>query len=221
MLLASTDVHRPAAILQLRAPRRAAGDRRCTRRARTSRPLHIAREALAEARARRLYDVLIVDTAGRLHVDDEMMARGARTQRAAAPDRDAVRRRQHGRPGRGERRARVRRGAEPDRRRADQGRRRCARRRGAVGAADHRPADPVHGHRREDRRAGGVPARARGLAHPRHGRRAVAGREGHAAGRPRAGREARPQARRRARTSTSRTCTTSCGRSSRWAAWRR
>src|SRR6187551_1049093 len=71
VLLASTDVYRPAAILQLERlakqldvafypsdPKKPA--------------LTLAREALEEAR-RALFDVLIVDTAGRLHVDEEMM----------------------------------------------------------------------------------------------------------------------------------------------------
>jgi signal recognition particle subunit SRP54 len=71
VLLASTDVYRPAAILQLERlamqldigfypsdPKKSA--------------VALAAEALAEAR-RALYDVLIVDTAGRLHVDSEMM----------------------------------------------------------------------------------------------------------------------------------------------------
>lgn len=70
-MLASTDVYRPAAILQLERlaaqldigfypsdPKQPA--------------VTLAEEALVEAR-RSLYDVLIVDTAGRLHVDDEMM----------------------------------------------------------------------------------------------------------------------------------------------------
>jgi signal recognition particle subunit SRP54 len=72
VLLASTDVYRPAAILQLERlatqldvgfypsdPKQSA--------------VTLAREALLEAR-RSLYDVLIVDTAGRLHIDAEMMA---------------------------------------------------------------------------------------------------------------------------------------------------
>ena len=71
VLLASTDVYRPAAILQLERlaqqlevgfypsdPKKPA--------------VTLAQEALSEAR-KSLYDVLIVDTAGRLHVDDEMM----------------------------------------------------------------------------------------------------------------------------------------------------
>jgi signal recognition particle subunit SRP54 len=71
VLLASTDVYRPAAILQLE--RLAAqleigffpSDPKKS-------PQTLAREALTEAR-QSLYDVLIVDTAGRLHVDSEMM----------------------------------------------------------------------------------------------------------------------------------------------------
>src|SRR5262249_59803734 len=46
--------------------------------------LVLAREALAEAR-RSLYDVLIVDTAGRLHVDDEMMVEIREISAAVAP----------------------------------------------------------------------------------------------------------------------------------------
>jgi len=71
VLLVSTDVRRPAALLQLKrlgdqleidvAP--ATADQK---------PLQIALDALAEAR-RGVYDVLLVDTAGRLHVDEEMM----------------------------------------------------------------------------------------------------------------------------------------------------
>jgi len=72
VLLASTDVRRPAAMLQLErlagqvhadyfpAPEGAA-------------PADIARAALAQAR-NGVFDVLIVDTAGRLHVDAALMA---------------------------------------------------------------------------------------------------------------------------------------------------
>jgi signal recognition particle subunit SRP54 len=72
VLLVSTDVKRPAALLQLErlgqqleidvAPASA-----------TQAPLAIAQQALAQAR-RGVYDVLLVDTAGRLHVDEQMMA---------------------------------------------------------------------------------------------------------------------------------------------------
>jgi signal recognition particle subunit SRP54 len=71
VLLASTDVYRPAAILQLE--RLAAQlDVGFFPSDPTQKPQQIAREALDEAK-RSLYEVLIVDTAGRLHVDAEMM----------------------------------------------------------------------------------------------------------------------------------------------------
>jgi signal recognition particle subunit SRP54 len=71
VLLASTDVYRPAAILQLE---RLAGQIEVGffPSDPTKSPVTLANEALDEAR-RSLYDVLIVDTAGRLHVDAEMM----------------------------------------------------------------------------------------------------------------------------------------------------
>jgi len=56
VLLVSTDVHRPAAMLHEASEP----------------PTAIARRALEEAR-RGVYDVLLVDTAGRLHVDEAMM----------------------------------------------------------------------------------------------------------------------------------------------------
>lgn len=71
VLLASTDVYRPAAILQLE--RLAAQLKVGFYPSDPKKPaLALAQEALEEAR-RSLYDVLIVDTAGRLHVDSEMM----------------------------------------------------------------------------------------------------------------------------------------------------
>ena len=72
VLLASTDVYRPAAILQLE---RLAGQLGVGFHPSdpSKPPVTLAREALQEAR-RSLYDVLIVDTAGRLHIDEEMMA---------------------------------------------------------------------------------------------------------------------------------------------------
>jgi signal recognition particle subunit SRP54 len=72
VLLASTDVRRPAAMLQL--------ERLATQvqaeyfaAAADQPPAHIARAALERAR-RGVFDALIVDTAGRLHVDAELMA---------------------------------------------------------------------------------------------------------------------------------------------------
>jgi signal recognition particle subunit SRP54 len=83
VLLASTDVYRPAAILQLERlatqldigffpsdPKKSA--------------VVLAQEALTEAR-RSLFDVLIVDTAGRLHVDEDMMREARRVKDAIDP----------------------------------------------------------------------------------------------------------------------------------------
>ena len=81
-LLASCDVYRPAAIEQLRvlaaevdAPFFETGERD---------PVAIARAALAEARVR-FVDFVILDTAGRLHVDDAMMREATAIHAAVSP----------------------------------------------------------------------------------------------------------------------------------------
>jgi signal recognition particle subunit SRP54 len=72
VLLTSVDVYRPAAITQLeRLAAQVGADFRPVDAG--AAPVAIATAALEHAR-RGVYDVLIVDTAGRLHVDDEMMA---------------------------------------------------------------------------------------------------------------------------------------------------
>jgi signal recognition particle subunit SRP54 len=71
VLLASVDVYRPAAITQLERLAAQTGTAFHPVAA-GEQPLAIGRAALEQAR-RGLYDVLIVDTAGRLHVDAEMM----------------------------------------------------------------------------------------------------------------------------------------------------
>ena len=83
VMTVSCDVYRPAAIDQLRTlaeqvgaafvPSAPGGD-----------PVAIATGALAEAR-RRFADVLLVDTAGRLHVDEPMMDEIRRIHAAVAP----------------------------------------------------------------------------------------------------------------------------------------
>jgi signal recognition particle subunit SRP54 len=72
VLLVSADVYRPAAIEQLRV---LAGqvDAQFQPSDAGQKPVDIAAEAVAEAR-RRAIDVVIVDTAGRLHIDADMMA---------------------------------------------------------------------------------------------------------------------------------------------------
>jgi signal recognition particle subunit SRP54 len=72
VLLVSTDVYRPAAILQLQRLGEQLGIDVAPAGA-SETPLAIARSALEAAR-RGVYDVLLVDTAGRLHVDEQMMA---------------------------------------------------------------------------------------------------------------------------------------------------
>ena len=65
-------------------------------------PRELLRSALAEARAVG-HDVLLVDTAGRLHIDDELMAELAGPEGPRRAQRDPLRGRRHDRPGRGAR----------------------------------------------------------------------------------------------------------------------
>ena len=72
VMVVSCDVYRPAAIDQLRTLAAEVGALYQPSSA-DQKPVAIARAAIAEAR-RQFADVLIVDTAGRLHVDEAMMA---------------------------------------------------------------------------------------------------------------------------------------------------
>jgi signal recognition particle subunit SRP54 len=83
VLLASTDVRRPAAMLQLE---RLAGQVHAEYFPADSAdaPASIARAALARARSG-VFDVLIVDTAGRLHVDEALMAEVRAIDAAVSP----------------------------------------------------------------------------------------------------------------------------------------
>jgi signal recognition particle subunit SRP54 len=83
VMLVSVDVHRPAAILQLERLAGEVGALWCASDP-SEDPERIAERALDEAR-RRLADVLIVDTAGRLHVDEAMMDEVVAVHRKAAP----------------------------------------------------------------------------------------------------------------------------------------
>ena len=71
MLLVSTDIRRPAAVLQLQRLAEQVGADFFPVPPGAAPPA-IAAAALEQAR-RGVYDVLIVDTAGRLHVDAELM----------------------------------------------------------------------------------------------------------------------------------------------------
>jgi len=81
VLLCSVDVYRPAAIEQLA---QLAGQTGVGFLSEGKDPVSIAQNALAQARVRS-DDVLIVDTAGRLHVDDEMMAELKAVHAAVTP----------------------------------------------------------------------------------------------------------------------------------------
>src|SRR2546427_4590531 len=70
-LLLSTDVYRPAAREQLRVIAKATAQS-IFEKPETNDPLELTREALKQARDVG-YDTLLIDTAGRLHIDDELM----------------------------------------------------------------------------------------------------------------------------------------------------
>ena len=70
-LLLSTDVYRPAAREQLKVIAKATGQS-IFEKPETNDPLELTRAALQEARDVG-YDTLLIDTAGRLHIDDELM----------------------------------------------------------------------------------------------------------------------------------------------------
>ena len=81
--LVSVDVHRPAAILQLERLAAEVGAHYIPSDA-SQKPVAIAKQALEEAKRSGL-DVLIVDTAGRLHVDESMMGEVQQVHAQVAP----------------------------------------------------------------------------------------------------------------------------------------
>ncbi|HTY93627.1 MAG TPA: signal recognition particle protein [Steroidobacteraceae bacterium] len=83
VLLVSTDVRRPAAMLQLERLAQQVGAEYFAAAA-TRAPRDIAVDALEQAR-RGVFDVLIIDTAGRLHVDEAMMQEVRDIDAAVAP----------------------------------------------------------------------------------------------------------------------------------------
>jgi signal recognition particle subunit SRP54 len=83
VLMVSTDVYRPAAILQLQTLAEQVGAGFAPAMA-TEAPVAIAKRALTEATLQ-AYDVLLLDTAGRLHVDAEMMAEVRELEAAIQP----------------------------------------------------------------------------------------------------------------------------------------
>jgi signal recognition particle subunit SRP54 len=83
VMLVSVDIYRPAAILQLQTLAGEVGALFCESNDK-QKPQAIVAHALDESR-RSHADVLIVDTAGRLHVDDDMMNEIVDVHKAAAP----------------------------------------------------------------------------------------------------------------------------------------
>jgi signal recognition particle subunit SRP54 len=83
VLMVSTDVYRPAAILQLQTLAEQVGAGFAPALA-TEAPVAIAKRALTEATLQ-AYDVLLLDTAGRLHIDAEMMAEVQELEAAIQP----------------------------------------------------------------------------------------------------------------------------------------
>jgi signal recognition particle subunit SRP54 len=83
VLAVSTDVYRPAAIEQLKTVSQQAGAQFFPSEAGEA-PLDIARRALDHAR-RHFFDILIVDTAGRLAIDEPMMQEVAALHSAIKP----------------------------------------------------------------------------------------------------------------------------------------
>lgn len=83
VMVASADVYRPAAIKQLET---VAGEVGATFFPSTTeqKPVDIAKDAIEEAR-KQFMDVIIIDTAGRLAVDEAMMAEISELQQAVSP----------------------------------------------------------------------------------------------------------------------------------------
>src|SRR5579862_3077019 len=82
-LVVSTDVYRPAAREQLAQVAKAIGQP-CWPGAGTDKPLEIARGAIREAKLS-ASDVILVDTAGRLHIDDDLMEELSQLKRELQP----------------------------------------------------------------------------------------------------------------------------------------
>jgi signal recognition particle subunit SRP54 len=83
VLVASCDIYRPAAIEQLKTLAGEVGAEFFPSSTDQD-PVRIASDAITHARKQHL-DVVIIDTAGRLHIDDEMMAEIRRLHAAAQP----------------------------------------------------------------------------------------------------------------------------------------
>ncbi|MDR0197408.1 MAG: signal recognition particle protein [Oscillospiraceae bacterium] len=84
-LLAACDVYRPAAIEQLKIVGEKAGAKVFSLPAENNSPVKIAAESVRFAKDNG-YDVVIIDTAGRLHIDDDLMAQLEDIKKAVSPN---------------------------------------------------------------------------------------------------------------------------------------
>ena len=160
LLLVAADLQRPNAVNQLSIVAGQAG-------VDVSRPAGQGRRpgggrGVHRAARRTMHDVVVVDTAGRLGIDAELMAQAAAIRDAVQPDEtlfvvDAMIGQDASPP------RRLPGGRRVLRRRPHQARRRRPRWCRAVGPARHRPADHVRLHRREAGRLRRLPPRADGL----------------------------------------------------------
>src|SRR6266849_2932822 len=82
-IVVSTDVYRPAAREQLAQVAKAINVP-CWPGTGSNKPLEISRGAIREAKLS-AYDVILVDTAGRLHIDDDLMTELSELKRELAP----------------------------------------------------------------------------------------------------------------------------------------
>ena len=132
VLMASLDTRRPAAQEQLRVLGEQVGVATLPIVAGQT-PVEIANRAMTAGRLGG-YDVVMLDTAGRTHIDEPLMLRDGGDRGGHASARDPARRRFADRPGRRQRRALLLGARRRHRHRADPRRRRRARRRGAFDA---------------------------------------------------------------------------------------
>ncbi len=173
--LAACDLQRPAAVEQLEKLGAQANAHVYSQPGEAD-PVKVASWAREQAVSENR-DLLIVDTAGRLHVDQDLMDELAKVRKVVKPHdvllvvdamtgQDAV--------NVAESFAET---ADFDGARDHQARRRCAWRRRALCPRRHGQADHLRLDGREARRAGALPSRPNGGPDPRYGRRHVADRE--------------------------------------------
>jgi signal recognition particle subunit SRP54 len=177
VMVVSADVYRPAAIEQLKT---LAGEVETNFFPSTGDqdPVDIANAALEEAR-RRYMDVLIVDTAGRLHVDEDMMSEIKRLHGAISPVEtlfvvDAMTGQDAANTAQAFNEALPLTGVILTKADGD------SRGGAALSASAHRQADQIHRYGREDRRPGTIPPGSYRQPDSRHGRRALPGGRGRA-----------------------------------------